>query len=299
MDEFDQFAEGGDPQPGRRDQRIYMGDGENRAPGWLPKSPPERIASWIATLEQVIKVEVLPRLIAAHPKPPSGQTPGAPAHGPALADHLDDFIRLLLKPDGDAALARVAALQADGALSQSICLDLLTPAARRLGLLWIEDDCDFLEVTVGVQILHRILRTLRSDRLANAEGDSLHNRFLLTAAPGETHVFGVAIVEKFFHDAGWDVVRSNETAFMDELKTRWFHLAGFSLSENRNLGRLETAITKARRCSVNPDLRILVGGPVFLDNPELAKRAGADAMAHDAASAVIWAGNLRYQNVVV
>jgi hypothetical protein len=55
---------------------------------------------------------------------------------------------------------------------------------------------------------------------------------------------------------------------------------------------LQNAVAAARRRSANPDLRVLVGGPAFLDNPELVRLVGADAMAMDAPSAVVSAVNL-------
>jgi methanogenic corrinoid protein MtbC1 len=50
---------------------------------------------------------------------------------------------------------------------------------------------------------------------------------------------------------------------------------------------------------MNPDLRVMVGGPVFLDNPKLVGEVGADAMATDAPSAVLWAENLLNRQILV
>ena len=303
MEEFDHICEGADAQGTPRDhglsERLQLGDSGVDERERTPRAPLNRSNLWKATLEQAIQAAVVPRLLASLAQPHEERPSRTLTSGPDLTDHLSIFVDLVLRTDAEAALTYIAALQAGGASGESICLDLLTPAARRLGGMWIEDSCDFMDVTVGVQRLHRILRMLGSDRPNGAGNSSVHNRILLTPAPGESHVFGVAIVEKFFVDAGWDVTRASESDFIDTLKIRWFDVMGFSLSENRNLDRLKTAIAGARSQSLNPHLRILVGGPVFLDKPDLAKRVGADAMAQDALSAVLWAGNLPDPSVIV
>jgi methanogenic corrinoid protein MtbC1 len=50
---------------------------------------------------------------------------------------------------------------------------------------------------------------------------------------------------------------------------------------------------------MNPSILVLVGGPAFLENPDLAGRIGADATAADAPSAVRCATDLlnRHTNV--
>jgi methanogenic corrinoid protein MtbC1 len=51
-------------------------------------------------------------------------------------------------------------------------------------------------------------------------------------------------------------------------------------------GRLAVTIEKVREASLNPDLRILVGGHAFISEPDLAREVGADAMATDGQDAV-------------
>jgi methanogenic corrinoid protein MtbC1 len=58
------------------------------------------------------------------------------------------------------------------------------------------------------------------------------------------------------------------------------------------LDGLAHCIRSVRRASHNPDLYVMVGGPLFLAQPDLVTRVGADAAATDAASAVRQAGGL-------
>jgi len=299
MEEFDHISEMGEAQGGRRDHRADMEAVEMGQSAHLAGVTPRSASAWKARLERVIHTEVLPRLMRSHIVQDGQETQRDQQAGPSLADWLEDFVKVLLKPDPNEALAFVEKMRDQGGVNHAIFLELLAPAARRLGNLWDNDDCDFMEVAVGVQRLQRILRVLSPVKSHGERGDGGRNRVLLLPAPGETHLFGIAIVEKFFHDAGWDVTQSNEHEFLDKLSASWFDVVGFSMSYNRDLEKLRTAVSAARRRSANPDLRVLVGGSVFLDNPELVEAVGADAMAADAPSAVISARNLIKRQALV
>ena len=299
MDEYEHVSEMGEPQRGRRDHQpdIDAMDMGHATP--TAEERPRSASVWKARLERVIHAQVLPRLIKAHAAQDSLETKQDQQPAVSLSDWLEEFVRVLLKPDPDAALAFVERMRDQGGVNHAIFLELLAPAARRLGSLWDNDDCDFMEVAVGVQRLQRIHRVLSPIPSGGEGGEGGRHRVLLLPAPGETHLFGIAIVEKFFQDAGWDVTRSNEHEFLDKLATSWFDVLGFSMSYTRDATKLRNAVAAARRRSANPDLRILVGGPAFLDNPDLVAVVGADAMAADAPSAVRSAANLINRQALV
>ena len=299
MEEFDHISEMSDPQGGHRDHRADMEAAGMGQSAHSPEDYPRSANAWKSRLERVIHTEVLPRLMLSHAARRDMEPKQDQQAGPSLSGWLEDFVQVLLKPDPDEALAFVKKMRDQGGLDHAIFMELLAPAARRLGSLWEDDDCDFMEVTVGVQRLQRILRVLSPIRSGGEGGDSGRKRVLLLPAPGETHLFGIAIVERYFQDAGWDVTQSNEHEFLDRLAASWFDVVGFSMSCNRDLDTLRSAVTAARRRSANPDLRVLVGGLAFLENPDLVRAVGADAMAIDAPAAVLSAGNLINRQALV
>ena len=299
MEDFDHVPERGEAQGGRRDHRAHL-EAVDMGPSAHMGGVFHRSASvWKAKLEWIIHAEVLPRLMQSHFSHDEVEKKQAQKVGATISHWLEDFVRVLLKPDADEALAFVEKMRAEGGVTHAIFLDLLAPAARRLGSLWENDDCDFMEVAVGVQRLQRILRVLSPVKADGEAGDGGGNRVLLLPAPGETHLFGIAIVAKFFLDAGWDVTQTNEHDFLEKVSTSWFDVVGFSMSYHRNRDQLRAAVAAARRRSANPDLRVLVGGPAFLDKPDLVGGVGADAMAIDAPSAVVSAGNLINRQALV
>jgi methanogenic corrinoid protein MtbC1 len=72
-------------------------------------------------------------------------------------------------------------------------------------------------------------------------------------------------------------------------------IAGLSLSREAMIPRLESLISSIRKKSRNSDIRIMVGGRVFLDNPDLVRSVGADLKAVDGRDAVTQAKKVMLQ----
>ncbi len=174
-------------------------------------------------------------------------------------------------------------------------MDLLAPTASYLGELWKADRCSFTEVTVGLSRLRQMLRDLSPEFELDASEYRHGRRALLLATPGEQHTFGLFVVEAFFRREGWDV-SGGQIDSADEIAhlvdRQWFAVAGFSLSSERFIDRLALLIRVVRRHSCNRDIGVLVGGPLFIEQPELAERVGADAFAADGRDAVARARSL-------
>ena len=100
------------------------------------------------------------------------------------------------------------------------------------------------------------------------------------------------MVEAFFRRNGWNV-SSGPIDSADEIvhliDRQWFAIAGFSLSSERFIDRLASLIRVIRRHWCNRDIGILVGGPLFSEQPGLAERGGADFFASDGRMAVMGA----------
>ncbi|MDP4006557.1 B12-binding domain-containing protein, partial [Methylobacterium sp. NEAU K] len=186
-----------------------------------------------------------------------------------------------------------SALVAEGHPVDRLFLDLLAPSAALLGRMWDDDLCDFIEATTGVARLQCLVSRFRVD------GDAVpldgQRRLLLMSAPGEQHTFGVRIVEQFLHRAGWVVsigLSSSPEEIAALVASEWFGVVGLTLSNETRVDQLAMAIRSVREASCNRSIGVMVGGPVFLERPELVKQVGADASAVDAATAVLLAQRL-------
>ena len=68
-----------------------------------------------------------------------------------------DLTGIVLDHDASVARAYARAMLSRGICLETLWLDVLAPAARRLGSLWLNDGCSFVDVTAGVASLQEVL----------------------------------------------------------------------------------------------------------------------------------------------
>lgn len=247
-------------------------------------------------LERTIEGEIIPRLMLVHSVLSRDLEASEGEHAPSRED-VEELSRLLLRDEGSLARDFMDTLQHDGASLESIYLDVLTPAAKHLGELWVDDRCTWTEVSVGLSRLHTLLRSTSDAFHQAAERPAIpRGRVLLTLAPKEQHVFGLCLVDEFFRRRGWDVsllLTPGRVELCKMLHEDYWDILGFSLSVDSQLEALHQVIEAARDASRNPELVIMVGGRTFQDHPEYVALAGADMTAKDAPEAVEMAEQVR------
>ena len=94
---------------------------------------------------------------------------------------------------------------------------------------------------------------------------------------------------------GWHV-QHHPAQSADELvklvHDNWYALIGLSLSHETLYHQLSECIGDIRRQSRNESIGVMVGGPFFLEHPELIQSVGADATAVNGPDAVVQARSL-------
>lgn len=266
---------------------------------------PERASDWMAQsargdgrsrLEQpggfpdqllgAITDEVLPRMLSAHRPSPTGK----PGHDALGLHEIAELTDLSMRLDASAALDYVDGLRTAGHRVEALCLDLLAPAARRLGWLWDHDYCSFIDVTLGLGRLQRVMIRLAEEPLKPVHAGTRH-RILIAACTGEQHTLGAQIVaECFRRDGCWDVwtqVPRNRRELNQLMQRQWLDAIGFSASSGQSLESLQADIGCVRLASRNADLIVMVGGPVFAEHPDWVHRVGADLTARDGKDAPV------------
>lgn len=239
-------------------------------------------------LERLIENEIVPRLMTSH-----RVGPVSPALARAVAREFTDadvtaFVRAVRGQDDTRAAAFVRELLDEGVSVEAVYLDLLAPTARRFGTMFDDDECDFVEVTVALGRMQRLLRDLSQIFLANTGAASPVGSVLLTCIPGEQHTLGIIMVGEFLLRDGWRVLVGapwSESDLLTTVATEWFDVVGFSVGSEHRLPALKRDIRRLKQMSRNPQLQIMVGGQVFRDQPELAAEIGATAIASDAGQA--------------
>ena len=247
----------------------------------------ETVELRLALLSRAIEDEIIPRLMLAHPCAGdcAALTPSVGAQV-SQAD-VKAFAQLVLAPDENVAHACIEAMRTSGISIETIYTDLLAPVARYLGELWEEDLCDFTEVTFGLGRMQQVLREL-SPAFSQSNASTSGNRVLLLPGPGEQHTFGLVMVAEFFRRAGWDVGGGPWEAGADPVvmvEREWFDVVGFSLGNVAQLDDLAACIKAVRAAALNKSICVMVGGPLFLANPEYVVYVNADAASTNGAQA--------------
>jgi methanogenic corrinoid protein MtbC1 len=249
----------------------------------------ELSATQMGWLVNTIEHEIIPRLVkstrdASH----AAVTARAQAATAKLA-------QLILENHAGVAGEFIEELRAEGMQLEAIYLDVMAPAARHLGKMWEDDLCDFTAVTIGLWRLQQLMYELSPAFQDDAEHGVHVLRTMLVPVPGSQHTLGLLMVAEFFRRAGWAVWGDPAATVPDLLKavkTQYFDLAGFSVGSETHFDLLARTIKDIRKQSQNPAIRIMVGGPVIVANPELVAVVGADGTAPDASQAVEMARKL-------
>ncbi|MEM9302464.1 MAG: cobalamin B12-binding domain-containing protein [Pseudomonadota bacterium] len=235
-------------------------------------------------LSRTIQSEIIPRLMLALRTAGNDGSIAETGYVPSARD-VRELVRLVLDEDASVALTFIAVLRARGAGLAEIYLDLLQPTAARLGYLWEQDERDFTAVTAAMARLNQVLQACSPGySLVEADESVCGQRVLLLPVPGEQHTFGVHMVSDFLRALGLDVwvdPLDTEEELADLVARKSFAIVGFSMSAERHLERLRGCVASVRSKSRNPDVRILVGGNLFIGRPELVREVGADGTAAD------------------
>ena len=202
---------------------------------------------------------------------------------------VEEFTQLSLSGEAHVLLDFVDNCLANGSSVEVIFVELLAPAARRLGEYWEEDSEDFVGVTMGLWRIQEILRELTLRIPPKSRPGHGQRSALFSAMPGEQHSFGTLMVAECFQRAGWDadvLIEATQSELNGKLAKRHYDVIGLTVTRDCTTAALSSVINTIKTVSSNPNIRVLMGGRVINEQPELVDECGADATAIDAPSAV-------------
>jgi len=248
--------------------------------------PRHRSGESVDSINSLIEGEIIPRLLMAY----NSGIPDDPA-GPPIIDmaEIDRFATLPLRLEAAGLLEQVDALIARGASVEAICVDLLAPAARCLGEMWDRDECDFIDVTMGLWRLQEVMREISARSPAGVRPCPEPRSALFSAMPGDHHTFGALMIEEVFARAGWQsevLVKTDRRELLERLSRTPYDVLGLTLTRDCPSAALGNLIKAIRSSSANPHIAVIVGGRVVNLNPAIVEEAGADGTGRDALSAL-------------
>lgn len=294
---------------GRKDQSIrksrsrtndatdgpsVQSDSLDRRVEGTPSSKKELRPKVSEEIVNVVEEHVIPRLVRGVQSDPIITNLGRDAvHMPSEEDVLA-FADLAVSADVASSLKFIRALFDKGMAIESIYLDLISPAAKYLGEMWVDDRVDFSRVSLGASCMQRSLIAL--SEISESENNSTYERsVLLSAMPGDQHMLGPSIAVEFLRRYGWHtqfLMPKSPEEILVELKNNNYDLLGFSLSCDEHLSDLENLIKIIRSDPNAEGIGIIVGGRGAAVDPGHVINAGSDVVALDARDAVLQAKEL-------
>ncbi len=243
----------------------------------------------MTSILSIIESDIIPRLLGSQSINPALYNDAPLARALPLELEIEEFVSLCISEDFSGPQNFVNQMLAEGLTKEHIFLDLITPAARLMGVQWENDQLDFYALTHGLARLHTLTHdigyTYQSGPLVS--GDV--KRIMIASAPGSEHLLGPTIVSEFFRKDGWQVVMEISPTIKElvqAVSNEWFDAVGLSISIQAQLNDLATLIAQIKKLSRNRRVVILLGGPIFTLKEYKASDFGAGAICTDAKEAV-------------
>jgi methylmalonyl-CoA mutase cobalamin-binding subunit len=226
-----------------------------------------------APLSLALKDLVIPKLL---------QVAGSEQSGLPLAEQQSQLLAktCVSSPSSDIESC-VLNMVGQGLGLETVFLQTIPSAAKLFHQWWAQDEIDFVAVTQASYRLQELVYKLSAEFvLSGPQCGGLSNyAALLVNTPQSQHSLGLLILSQYFKRYGWQVVGDTtwrEPDMVIAVQSGYIDLLGLSVSDERQLGYLKKLIATLRKKSLNPDLLVMVGGPLLATHDHLAPWLGAD-----------------------
>jgi len=240
-------------------------------------------------LIQMLDKEIIPRLLVSHQANTLIEDLATSGQRKIHVQEVDLLVSLCINGTQETCLEFINKLTNKQVSIESIYLDLIPMTARKLGVLWEEDICNFTDVTIGLWRLQHILYDLTKDFQKKHSMPIENLNALLIPAPKSQHTLGLFIVAEFFRKAGWRVwgePNLSPEQINNLIFSQWFDVIGISVGYSEQLVGVNQLITSLRSRSMNPNVAFMVGGPLYSTDPELFDDIQAEIKSCDANDAI-------------
>ncbi len=186
-------------------------------------------------------------------------------------EEVDQLTNLLLDTEEGSFELAITVLKTHGAPIDYIVLDLIPAIARKLGKQWEDDSLSFADVSIGVNRLERVIHKLDYLFQANQLDRQQNKAIFITGFPGSQHSLGTLIFANFLIYSGWQVHRPNQVnidSIVYGVSSKDLQAIAISVSTSEQLEELPSLIDLLRQKSKNPNIVVLIGGPLYNKLPE-------------------------------
>lgn len=165
--------------------------------------------------------------------------------------------------------------------------DVIRPAMYEVGARWENGIISVAEEHLASSIVSRVISSIYSQfvKFENTKGE-----VVVTATANEFHEIGSRIVADSLELDGWDVdhlgVNPPIDDLLDLLTDKKPLFLGLSVAIPFNLDAAVETIERIKNRPELKDIKVLIGGKAFNDNPDLWKETGADAWCRNSEEAI-------------
>ena len=259
---------------------------------------PAHLESWVQVLEQTMAPDMADPLIRVYKWMQSHHadfielagrsSPLRQAPAPEWKQTFDAFIRALITADRKACTDLAARSVTSAAGLGDFYLNVVQPAMYTVGSMWENGEISVATEHLASALVNRMMSMQYIELMQSPAAEK--GRVVVTAAPNEFHEIGATRVANALEAEGWEVSYLGANTPSGDLlafvSSGNIDILAISASLPFNLGGIGSVIKQIRSWPVNAQPKIMLGGLVFLDHPELAEKLGADATAKDCKQAV-------------
>ncbi|HSN70944.1 MAG TPA: cobalamin-dependent protein [Steroidobacteraceae bacterium] len=221
------------------------------------------------------------------PPEPAGLDPDRPTDRLALG-----YLQRVLEGDVIGAIDRLAESIRNGLSVESAYIDVLMAAQREVGRMWHLDQITIGEEHLVTTTTHRAMAVLASQ---TPRRPSRGRTAVAAAVAGNPHEIGIRAIAHLFEIDGWRTIYLGNDMPADDLPgvVQFFaaDLVLLSCTLSVHLRALRQTVERLRG-QRDSAVKIMVGGYVFRDAPDLWRDLGADGYAPDARAALKIAADL-------
>jgi methanogenic corrinoid protein MtbC1 len=197
------------------------------------------------------------------------------------------YLNFLLDGDRQQASRLIRDAAESGTPVRDIYLDVFQSAQREIGRLWYAGEINVAQEHYASAATQFIMAQLYPYVFSS---EKINRRLVAACAQGELHEIGLRMVTDFFEIEGWDTyyLGANQpvSGLIQTLSMYETDVLAISASMMFHRRYVAEVIQQTKESGVGDSLRIIVGGYLFNQFPEMYKDLGADGYAHDAQDAI-------------
>lgn len=241
-----------------------------------PFGPSPEISSDWSRIRRILEQKIVPGLVI-----PTQSVLQPTERGGTNEGEVDALARLAIQGREDEARQEMRRLAGEGMTFEGMQLGLLARAATKIGALWDNDSLSFVDVTLAVGTLQRLMHFVSLDLHREPPFGVAPKSICLFPEPGAKHIFGVAMAARFFQHAGWQVdflPDPSESALRRLLRERHVDALGISINRVDAVPVCAEIVARLKKESRNPDIVTVGGGSALSRAPELIDKLPVDAV---------------------